>query len=79
VERLISQVETILEINPSLSEKEILETVAKNVADYLGAEAVSIRIYDPGREEMVFFGSYPKLYDDREKAIPLKIRLPGRW
>jgi signal transduction histidine kinase len=77
VERLISQVETILEINPSLSEKEILETVAKNVADYLGAEAVSIRIYDPGREEMVFFGSYPKLYDDREEAIPFEDTIAG--
>ena len=29
VDRLISQVETILEINPALSEKEILQTVAK--------------------------------------------------
>jgi signal transduction histidine kinase len=77
VEKLISQVETILEINPSLSEKEILETVAKNVADYLGAEAVSIRIYDPGREEMVFFGAYPKLYDDREEAIPFEDTIAG--
>jgi len=77
VERLISQVETILEINPSLSEKEILETVARNVADYLGAEAVSIRIYDPGREEMVSFGSYPKLYDDREEAIPFEDTIAG--
>jgi len=77
VERLISQVETILEINPSLSEKEILETVAKNVADYLGAEAVSIRIYDPGREEMVSFGSYPKLYEEREEAIPFEDTIAG--
>jgi signal transduction histidine kinase len=77
VERLISQVETILEINPSLSEKEILETVARNVADYLGAEAVSIRIYDPGREEMVFFGAYPRLYDDREEAIPFEDTIAG--
>jgi signal transduction histidine kinase len=77
VERLISQVETILEINPSLSEKEILETVAKNVADYLGAEAVSIRIYDPGREEMVSFGSYPALNDEREVAIPFEDTIAG--
>ncbi|MGQ9645316.1 MAG: GAF domain-containing sensor histidine kinase [Thermodesulfobacteriota bacterium] len=77
VERLISQVETILEINPSLSDKEILETVAKNVADYLGAEAVSIRIYDPGREEMVSFGSYPKVEEDREEAIPFEDTIAG--
>jgi signal transduction histidine kinase len=77
VERLISQVETILEINPCLAEKEILETVAENVADYLGAEAVSIRIYDPGREEMVSFGSYPALNDEREEAIPFEDTIAG--
>ena len=49
VDRLISQTETILEINPTLTEKEILEAVAKNVVEYLGAEAASLRIYDPGR------------------------------
>src|SRR4030066_185722 len=64
VDRLISQAETILEIDPSLTEKEILETVAKNVVDYLGAEAASIRIYDPGREEMISFGSYPAQTED---------------
>ena len=77
VDRLISQVETILEINPSLSEKEILEAVAKNVVDYLGAEAASIRIYDPGREEMVSFGSYPKWYEDRQEAIPFEDTIAG--
>ena len=45
VDRLIGQAETILEINPHLTEKEILETVAKYVVEYLGAEAASIRIY----------------------------------
>src|SRR4030042_562046 len=39
VDQLISQVETILEINPHLAEREILEIVAKNVVEYLGAEA----------------------------------------
>ncbi len=77
VERLISQVETVLEINPALPEKEILETVAKSVADFLGAEAVSIRIYDPGREEMVSFGSYPRLDEEREEAILFEDTIAG--
>ena len=34
VDRLISQAEAILEIDPSRTEKEILETVAKNVVDF---------------------------------------------
>lgn len=77
VDRLISQTETILEINPHLSEKEILETVAKNVVEYLGAEAASIRIYDPGKEEMISFGSYPPQMDEREEAIPFEDTIAG--
>ena len=77
VDRLISQVETILEINPHLSEKEILEAVAKNVVQYLGAEAASIRIYDPGKEEMISFGSYPAQTEDREDAIPFEDTIAG--
>ncbi len=77
VDRLISQAETILEINPHLTEKEILETVAKNVVEYLGAEAASIRIYDPGKEEMISFGSYPAQTEDREEAIPFEDTIAG--
>jgi signal transduction histidine kinase len=77
VDRLISQAEIILEIDPALTEKEILETVAKNVVDYLGAEAASIRIYDPGREQMISFGSYPAQTEDREKAIPFEDTIAG--
>jgi len=77
VDRLISQAETILEIDPSLTEKGILETVAKNVVEYLGAEAASIRIYDPGREEMISFGSYPAQTEDHEKAIPFEDTIAG--
>jgi signal transduction histidine kinase len=77
VDRLISQVETILEINPSLAEQEILETVAKQLVLYLGAEAASIRIFDPGKEEMVSFGSFPKPYHDREEGIPFEDSIAG--
>jgi signal transduction histidine kinase len=77
VDRLISQVEIILEIDPSLTEKEILEAVTKNVVEYLGAEAASIRIHDPGREEMISFGSYPSQAEDREEAIPFEDTIAG--
>jgi signal transduction histidine kinase len=77
VDRLISQAETILEINPHLTEKEILEMVAKYVVEYLGAEAASIRIYDPGREEMISFGSYPSQTEAREEAIPFEDTIAG--
>ncbi len=77
VDHLISQVETIMEINPHLAEKEILETVAKNVVEYLGAEAASLRIYDPGKEEMISFGSYPPQTEGREEAIPFEDTIAG--
>jgi signal transduction histidine kinase len=77
VDRLIGRSETVLEINPSFSEKEILQALARNVVEFLGAEAASIRIYDPGREEMLSFGSYPDLAEDREEAIPFEDTIAG--
>jgi signal transduction histidine kinase len=77
VDRLISQAEAILEINPHLAEREILEMVAKYVVEYLGAEAASIRIYDPGKEEMISFGSYPSQTEAREEAIPFEDTIAG--
>jgi signal transduction histidine kinase len=77
VDRLISQVETILEINPSLTEKEILQAVARSVVEYLGAEAASIRIYDPDKEEMVSFGAYPWVEEDQEPTIPFEDTIAG--
>jgi signal transduction histidine kinase len=77
VDRLISQIETILEINPALTEKEILQAVAKSVVEYLGAEAASIRIYDPDKEEMVSFGAHPWVEEDQEPAIPFEDTIAG--
>jgi signal transduction histidine kinase len=77
VDRLISQIETIIEINPSLSEKEILQSVAKNVVEFLGAEAASIRIHDPSREEMLAFGAFPSTEEDQEVAIPFEDTIAG--
>ena len=77
VDGLIGQAETILEIDPTLTEKGILVTVAKHIVEYLGAEAASIRIYDPGREEMVSFGSYPDHTEGREETVPFEDTIAG--
>jgi signal transduction histidine kinase len=77
VDGLISKVETILEINPALTEKEILQAVARSVVEYLEAEAASIRIYDPDREEMVSFGAYPWVEEDQEPTIPFEDTIAG--
>ena len=77
VEHLVSQVDAILEINPYYTERDIVRAVAKNVVEFLEAKAVTIRIYNPERGEMLSFGSYPELGEDREKAIPFEDTIAG--
>jgi signal transduction histidine kinase len=77
VDLLISQVDSILDINPSLSEREIFQAVAKNAVDFLGAERATVRICDPATQKMISFGSYPNLEEDREEAISLQDSIAG--
>jgi len=77
IDKVITQAEMILEINPSLSDREILQTLAKHIVEFFGAEAASIRILDPGREELVSFGSYPSHAEDREESIPFEDTIAG--
>jgi len=77
VDQLITRAETILDINPSLSEREILETLAKTVVEYLEANAATIRISDPAKKELISFGSYPNTAEDREEAIPFEDTIAG--
>ncbi len=77
IDKIITQAEMILEINPSLSDREILQTLAKHIVEFFGAEAASIRILDPTREEMVSFGSYPSHAEDREESIPFEDSIAG--
>jgi signal transduction histidine kinase len=73
----VSQVEKIIGVDPSLTEKEILQIVAKNIVDYLGARVASIRIYHPEKDEMVSFGSYPRDIELYEETIPLENTIAG--
>lgn len=77
VNRLMTHVEKILDIDSSLTEKEILNLVAKIIVEYLGAEAASIRIYDPEKRGMVSFGSYPNYDEIRERVIPFEDTIAG--
>ncbi len=77
VNQLITHVEKILEINPSLTESEILQLVARTIVEYLGAEAASIRIYDPEKKGMVSYGSYPNFDESREEVIPFEDTIAG--
>jgi signal transduction histidine kinase len=77
VNQLITQVEKILDIDPSLTEREILQLVARTIVENLGAAASSIRIYDPERKEMISYGSYPSPTEDHEEIIPFEDTIAG--
>ena len=77
VNQLITQVEKILDIDPSLTEREILQLVTRTIVENLGAAASSIRIYDPERKEMISYGAYPSPTEDHEEIIPFEDTIAG--
>ncbi|MBN1850709.1 MAG: GAF domain-containing protein [Deltaproteobacteria bacterium] len=74
---LSGQVDEIIEINPDLSEREILETVAKHMVHCLEARSASVRIFDPDTEQLLSYGSYPFEEEIRETYIPLEKSIAG--
>jgi signal transduction histidine kinase len=75
---VITHVDEIIEINPDLTEPEIFSTVSRYMVESLGAASASVRIYDPGTEKMLSFGSYPLEEERREAFIPLEGTIAGR-
>ncbi len=75
--RLITQAEEIFSMDPSLTEKEILESVARAIAEYFDAEVASIWISNPERKEMVFYGSYSGLDERFKEIIPFEDTIAG--
>ena len=70
--QLIHRVETILEIDPLSTESDILQTLARNVAEFLNADFANIRIYDPGKEESGSFPYSPLPAEDPLGPIPFE-------
>jgi len=73
-----TQVDEIIEINPDLSEPEIFSLVTRYIVEFLDAHTASVRIYDPGTEKMLSYGSYPLDEDGRTTFIPLEGTIAGR-
>jgi len=72
------QVDEIIEIDPDLSEPEILATATRYMVEFLGALSASVRIYDPHTEQMLSYGSFPREEEEaRETYIPLKGTVAG--
>ncbi|HYA12639.1 MAG TPA: GAF domain-containing sensor histidine kinase [Thermodesulfovibrionales bacterium] len=78
VGEVIKMVEEVIGISPTLGWKEILETVAKKVVEFLHAEAATIRIFDPETDRLVSFGSYQYTETARLKDIPVEKSVAGK-
>ena len=75
--RFADQVDEIIEIDPHLSEPEILGLAARYMVDFLGARSASVRIYDPHTEQMLSYGSYPFKEASRRTYISLEGSVAG--
>ena len=77
VDRLVEQVDEIVNIDPGLSEPQILESATRYMVEFLGAKSASVRIYDPQTEQMLSYCSYPSAEESRETIIPLDGSIAG--
>jgi len=75
--RFSGKIDEIVDIDPGLSEREILEKATCYMVSFLGATSASVRIYDPKTEQMLSYGSYPSREETRETAIPFKDSIAG--
>jgi len=74
---VVSQVDSIVEIDPDLSERQILANATRYMVEFLGAISASVRIYDPNTGQMLSYGSYPSQEKQRETFIPLEHSVAG--
>jgi len=77
LDRLIDQIDKIVDIDPGLSEPQILESATRYMVEFLGAHSGSVRIYDPQTEQMLSYCSFPSAEESREAFIPLEGSIAG--
>ena len=77
LDQVTRQVDEIVEIDPDLSEPQILEMATRHMVGFLNAHSASVRIYDPQAEQMLSYGSYPSKEDAREALVSLEGSIAG--
>lgn len=77
LKEISDQIDTIIEIDPDLSEPEILARATQHMVAFLGALSASVRIYDPQSGQMLSYGSYPFREASRATYIPLENTVAG--
>ncbi len=75
---IVSEVEAVVNIDPALSEAEILKKAAEIIVKALQAQAVSIRLFDPTSFRMLAFGAYGLEENCRTSSIPVKESIAGK-
>lgn len=78
LEDVIRMVEDIIGISPTLDWKDILETAAQKIVEFLHADAASIRVFDPETDRLFSFGSYQYSETGRLKSIPVEKSVAGK-
>ncbi|NCO59064.1 MAG: hypothetical protein COX16_11090 [Deltaproteobacteria bacterium CG23_combo_of_CG06-09_8_20_14_all_51_20] len=74
---LIRQVDELINIDPELSEPDLLAEATRHMVEFLGANSASVRIYDPHTEKMLSYGSFPSKEASRATFIPLEGSIAG--
>jgi signal transduction histidine kinase len=77
INQVVTSINSVIDIDPDLSELGILETVAMYMTKHLDATYASVRLYDPDMDQMLSFGSYPKDEDTRQIHISLENSIAG--
>jgi signal transduction histidine kinase len=77
INQVVHYIDKVIEIDPDLGEREILETVAMYMTKSLEANYASVRIYDPDIDQMLSFGSYPQDEETRQIHISLNGSIAG--
>ena len=75
---IIRESEEILNIDPTLDRRLILELAARLIVHDLKAQAASIRLFDPKSFKMLTFGAFGLMDSERATAIPVKKSIAGR-
>jgi signal transduction histidine kinase len=78
LDRLVGQINRVVNIDPDLSEPQILQSAIRYMVEFLGAHSASVRIYDPQAEQMLSYCSYPSSEENRETFIPLEGSIAGK-
>jgi signal transduction histidine kinase len=77
INQVVANINSVIDIDPELSELGILETVAMFMTKHLDATYASVRLYDPDMDQMLSFGSYPKDEETRQIHISLENSIAG--